>query len=128
MTQYFFMMSTDPTVDPRKCVVGLACAAQALDEGHEVGIFFASHSVRLLQTDFIDSIDVVTGMTQGACRALLDRVIAGATVACSTGSQEIVGITPDNASEYLVDPLGLIWSGPPGVISMSSDAEISLSF
>ena len=51
--RYFVMISTDPELDPRKCVVGIACAAQAAKEGHEVHTFFASHAVRLLQTEYI---------------------------------------------------------------------------
>ena len=35
----FVKIVTDPDVDLRKCVVGLACAAQAIDDGHNVSIF-----------------------------------------------------------------------------------------
>ena len=45
---YFMMFSTDPDVDPRKCIVGLACTAQAIADGHEVVAFFASYAVKLL--------------------------------------------------------------------------------
>ena len=48
MATFFVMFSTDPDVDPRKCVVGLACAAQAVADGHQVQAFFASHAVRLV--------------------------------------------------------------------------------
>ena len=54
MTTFFVMFSTDPDVDPRKCVVGLACAAQAVADGHDVQALFASHAVRLLHADYID--------------------------------------------------------------------------
>ena len=37
MAAFFVMFSTDPDVDPRKCVVGLACATQAIEDGHQGG-------------------------------------------------------------------------------------------
>ena len=51
MATFFVMFSTDPDVDPRKCVVGLACAAQAVADGHQVQAFFASNAVRLLKEE-----------------------------------------------------------------------------
>lgn len=128
MAKFFVMFSTDPDVDPRKCVVGLMCAAQAVSDGHEVQTFFASHSVKLLHTNYIDSIDQRVGTPDGATRALLDRLASGASIACSTGSQAVVGVTPDNADEVLVGGLDLEWSGPPGVVAMSAVADTTLSF
>jgi predicted peroxiredoxin len=126
--KFFIMFSTDPDVDPRKCVVGLACAAQAVSDGHQVQTFFASHSVKLLHANYIDTIDSQVGMPDGASRALLDQLATGASIACSTGSQAVVGVTPDNADEVLVGGLDLEWSGPPGVVAMSAQADRSLSF
>jgi hypothetical protein len=40
----------------------------------------------------------------------------------------VVGVTPDNADEVLVGGLDLEWSGPPGVVAMSAQADRSLSF
>ena len=62
---YFVMISTDPEIDPRKCVVGIACAAQAVKDGHLVNVFFASHAVRLLQTDCLTNIDGKVGEAPG---------------------------------------------------------------
>ena len=62
MTKYFFMISTDPDVDPRKCAVAIACAAEAVTSGNEVEVFFASHAVQLLQGQFIDGLDDRVGM------------------------------------------------------------------
>ena len=126
--KFFIMFSTDPDVDPRKCVVGLMCAAQAVSDGHQVQTFFASHSVKLLHANYIDTIDSQVGMPDGASRALLDQLATGASIACSTGSQAVVGVTPDNADEVLVGGLDLEWSGPPGVVAMSAQADRSLSF
>lgn len=128
MAKFFVMFSTDPDVDPRKCVVGLACAAQAVSDGHEVRTFFASHSVKLLHANYIDAIDARVGMPDGASRALVDQLASGASIACSTGSQAVVGVTPDNADDVLVGGLDLEWSGPPGVVAMSAQADTTLSF
>lgn len=128
MASYFFMISTDPDVDARKCAVGMACAAEAVSAGHEVSVFFASHAVRLLQTDVVKALDDKVGMPAGTCLTLLQTLVDGATIACSTGSQAVVGVTPDNAAEVLLDVDRLEWSGPPGVVKMSAEAEIVLSF
>lgn len=128
MAKFFVMFSTDPDVDPRKVVVGLACATQAVSDGHQVQTFFASHSVKLLQVDYINAIDSRAGMPDGASRALLDQLASGASIACSTGSQAVVGVNPDNADEVLVGGLDLEWSDPPGVVAMSALADTTLSF
>ena len=128
MAKFFVMFSTDPDVDPRKVVVGLACATQAVSDGHQVQTFFASHSVKLLQVDYINAIDSRVGMQDGASRALLDQLASGASIACSTGSQAVLGVNPDNADEVLVGGLDLEWSGPPGVVAMSALADTTLSF
>ena len=128
MAKFFVMFSTDPDVDPRKVVVGLACATQAVSDGHQVQTFFASHSVKLLQVDYINAIDSRAGMPDGASRALLDQLASGASIACSTGSQAVLGVNPDNADEVLVGGLDLEWSGPPGVVAMSALADTTLSF
>jgi predicted peroxiredoxin len=128
MAKFFVMFSTDPDVDPRKVVVGLACATQAVSDGHQVQTFFASHSVKLLQVDYINAIDSRVGMPDGASRALLDQLASGASIACSTGSQAVLGVNPDNADEVLVGGLDLEWSGPPDVVAMSALADTTLSF
>lgn len=128
MTTYFFMISTDPDVDPRKCAVAIACAAEAVTSGHNVEVFFASHAVQLLQREFIDGLDDRVGMPSGTCRTMMATLIEGAKIACSTGSQAVVGVTPENAAEVLIDADGLVWSGPPGVVAMSAVADVVLSF
>ena len=142
------MFSTDPDVDPRKCIVGLACTAQAIADGHEVVVFFASHAVKLLQSEYINTFDpkvaegqievehwtkspevVANAREKGISRSFLDVLLAGAEgIYCSTGSQAVVGVTPENASDVLVEGLEMNWSGPPGVIALSAASEVSLSF
>ena len=142
------MFSTDPDVDPRKCIVGLACTAQAIADGHEVVVFFASHAVKLLQSEYINTFDakvaegqievehwtkspevVANAREKGISRSFLDVLLTGAEgIYCSTGSQAVVGVTPENASDVLVEGLEMNWSGPPGVIALSAASEVSFSF
>ena len=126
---YFVMISTDPEIDPRKCVVGLACAAQAAEQGHQVNVFFASHAVRLLQAQYVDSIDSRAGEKAGTARGFLNSLAQlAASMHCSAGSQAVVGVTPDNAAALLVGGFDLQWGGPPMVIKLSSQADITLGF
>ena len=39
--KFFVKIVIDPEVDLRKCVVGVACAAQAIKDGYDVDVFFA---------------------------------------------------------------------------------------
>ena len=51
--KFFIKIVTDPDVDLRKCVVGIACAAQAINDGHDVDVFFAADGVKMMHADFI---------------------------------------------------------------------------
>ena len=126
---YFVMITTDPEIDPRKCMVGVACAAQAAKDGHDVHVFFASHAVRLLQTDYIGAIDNRAGETEGTGRAFMDTLLQNAaSVHCSAGSQAVVGVTKENAADLLIGGYDLQWGGPPMVVQLSSSADIALTF
>ena len=66
---------------------------------------------------------------KGISRSFLDVLLAGAEgIYCSTGSQAVVGVTPENASDVLVEGLEMNWSGPHGVIALSAASEVGLSF
>ena len=127
--RYFVQISSDPDVDPRKCAVALACAVQAITDGHSLNIFFASHAVKLLQNEFIDGLDERVSQEPGFCKQMIEALMEGAeAIYCSTGSQAVLGVTPDNAADVLVGGLELEWSGPPGVIELSSNADVSLTY
>jgi len=81
---FFFKIVTDPNVDPRKCAVGMACAAQAVRDGHNVEIFFAS--------------------------------------------QAVVGVTPDDPDQVLIQGYNLNWSSPQGVVALSCSSEVQLVY
>ena len=44
----FIKFVSEPKNDMLKSIVGLACAAQAVSDGHDVNVFFAAAGTRLL--------------------------------------------------------------------------------
>ncbi|MBT3440962.1 MAG: hypothetical protein HON05_06000 [Euryarchaeota archaeon] len=125
----FFKIVTDPEVDPRKCIVGMACANQAINDGHNVNVFFASFGVKLLQSDYISKLDSSVGTPEGFCLGILKELVKNAEgIYCSTGSQAVVGLTPENSDGMFVEGLDLIWSGPPGVIQLAADSEVQMVY
>ncbi len=125
---FFVMISTDPDNDPMKSLVALACATQATSDGHEVNVFFAAHGVKLLQADYLKTLDDRVSQPTGFCREMFDKLIERASIYCSTLSQAANGVTPDNAHDVLVGGYELQWSGPPGVVALSSSADVTLPF
>ena len=125
----FFKIVTDPEVDPRKCIVGMACANQAINDGHQVSVFFASFAVKLLQKEYITALDGRVGTPEGFCLDILGDLVKNAEgIYCSTGSQAIVGLTPENSDGVFVEGLDLIWSGPPGVIQLAANSEVQMIY
>ena len=97
----FVKFVSDPETDPTKAIVGLACAAQAVSDGHDVDVFFAATSTRML----------VPGYLEGSFNSLK------ATAGIEEGQGGI--IVPDEA---------MTWSGPPGVIALATAAETVLCY
>ncbi|MEC8078778.1 MAG: hypothetical protein VX150_02555, partial [Candidatus Thermoplasmatota archaeon] len=52
----FVKFVSDPETDPTKAVVGLACAAQAVSDGHDVDVFFAAASTRMLVPGYLEGL------------------------------------------------------------------------
>ena len=122
---------TDPEVDLRKCVVGLACASQAIKDGHDVSIFFAANGVKMLNSRYLKSINQMEVFPSNMIFDILNSVTQGAiNVYCSTGSQAANGVTSENAGEKLLQGYEkwMTWSGPPGVIELSAASEIQLIY
>ena len=127
----FVKIVTDPEVDLRKCVVGLACASQAVKDGHDVSIFFAANGVKMLNSIYLKSINQMEVLPNNMIFDILNSVTQGATnVYCSTGSQAANGVTSENAGEKLLEGWDewMTWSGPPGVIELSVASEVQLIY
>ena len=125
---FFVMISTDPDIDPTKSLVALACATQATSDGHDVNVFFAGNAVKLLQADYLKTLDYRVSQPIGFCREKFNKLIERASIYCSTLSQAANGVTPGNAQDVLVGGYELQWSGPPDVVALSSSADVTLPF
>lgn len=129
--KFFVKIVTDPEVDLRKCVVGLACASQAVKDGHDVSVFFAANGVKMLNSRYLKSINQMEILPNNMIFDILNSVTQGATnVYCSTGSQAANGVTSENAGEKLLEGWDewMTWSGPPGVIELSAASEVQLIY
>ena len=129
--KFFIKIVTDPDVDLRKCVVGIACAAQAINDGHDVDVFFAADGVKMIHADYIRGINEQGNFPDGMISNMLKVIIEGASkVYCSTGSQAANGVTKENADEILLERYTdwMTWSGPPGVIELSAASDVQLVY
>ena len=129
--KFFVKIVSDPEVDLRKSIVGIACAAQAVQDGYDVHMFFAANGVKMLNADFIERINQSGMLSNGKIVELMQVVTEGAKdVYCSTGSQAANGVTKENADSVLLSgyETWMTWSGPPGVISLSAACNVHLVY
>ena len=129
--KFFLKIVTDPDVDLRKCVVGLACAAQAISDGYEVDLFFAADGVKMLSHQYISGINESGTLPEGMIFGMIKTITEGAkNIYCSTGSQAANGVTKENADSILLTGYQdwMTWSGPPGVIALSAESDVQLVY
>ena len=68
--------------------------------------------------------DAPAGMSQ----SFIDTIKKGADgIHCSTQSQAHFGVTQDS-TEALIDGVNLNWSGPPGVIALAANADVTMMY
>ena len=129
--KFFVKIVTDPDVDLRKCVVGLACAAQAISDGYEVDMFFAADGVKMLNSKYISGINESGTLPEGMIFGMIKTITEEAkNIYCSTGSQAANGVTKENADSILLTGYQdwMTWSGPPGVIALSAESDVQLVY
>ncbi len=129
--KFFIKIVTDPDVDLRKCVVGIACAAQAINDGHDVDVFFAADGVKMIHSDYVKGINEQGNFPDGMIYNMLSVITEGASkIYCSTGSQAANGVTKENADDMLLEGYSdwMTWSGPPGVIELSAASDVQLVY
>ena len=129
--KFFVKLVTDPEVDLRKCIVGVACAAQAIKDGYDVDVFFAANGVKMLHSKFVEGINNSGDLPDGMFNGMMKTITEDANkVLCSTGSQAANGVTKENASTKLIAGYEnwLTWSGPPGVIALSAESDVQLVY
>ena len=129
MSKHFFIkFVTSPDVDPFKCLVGLGCAAQAINDGHKVDIFFAAAAVQMLHEEYLSKLDKAIDAPAGMCQSFIETIKKGADgIHCSTQSQAHFGVSQDSP-KALIDGVNLNWSGPPGVIALAANADVTLMY
>ena len=73
----FVKFVSEPRNDPMKSIVGLACAAQAVKDGHDVSVFFAAAGTRLLDASYLKELDQEMGgdepMATGFVKVLIEN-------------------------------------------------------
>ena len=122
----FVKFVSDPGNDHLKSIVGLACAARAVADGHDVSVFFAAAGVRFLDSNFIDTLDKEFGAETSMVRSFIESLSAGAQLHCSFASVKAVLGHSEGDNALIVPDSEITWSGPPGVIELTvaSDAQL----
>ena len=124
----FVKFVSDPALDRMKSIVGLACAAQAVNDGHKVSVFFAAAGVRFLDAAFLLDLETEMGPESTMIHGFMDTLLGGADLHCSFGSvKAVLGHEEGDGALYVPDD-NIAWSGPPGVIALSTASNVQLIY
>ena len=124
----FVKFVSDPAMDRMKSIVGLACAAQAVNDGHKVSVFFAAAGVRFLDAAFLLDLETEMGPESTMIHGFMDTLLGGADLHCSFGSvKAVLGHEEGDGALYVPDDK-IAWSGPPGVIALSTASNVQLVY
>ena len=123
---YFVKFVSEPKNDPLKTIVGIACAARAISDGHKVSVFFAAHGTRLLDQSYIQELDMRMGPDSRAVSEMMDTIISNAVLYCSFASVKTTLGHSEGDEALIVPDEKITWSGPPGVIELSSKSDVQL--
>ena len=126
--KYFVKFVSEPRNDTIKTIVGVACASRAISEGHEVSVFFAAAGTRLLDPAYIEELNKEMGEDSTVVSDMMESITENATLYCSFASVKAT-LGHSEGDGALIGPDDRIkWSGPPGVIELSSASEIQLVY
>mgnify|MGYP001212471309 FL=1 len=126
--KYFFKFVSEPKNDSIKSIVGIACTAQAISDGHDVSVFFAAAGTRLLDPEYIDELNQEMGPDSKVVTEMMDKISNNATLYCSWASVKATLGHVEGDGALIVPDDEITWSGPPGVIQLSSSSEIQLVY
>ena len=128
-TNVFVKFVSEPKNDPMKSIVGIACAVQAIKDGHEVSVFFAAAGTRLLDPNFLRQLDLEMGEDSTMVTDFVKTICSKAKeVYCSFASvKAVLGHSEGDEALILADK-DIHWSGPPGVISLATSCDVQLTY
>ncbi len=126
--KYFVKFVSEPRNDTIKTIVGVACAARAISEGHEVSVFFAAAGTRLLEPSYIEELDKEMGEGSTVVSDMMGTITENATLYCSFASVKATLGHSEGDGALIVPDDKIKWSGPPGVIELSSASEVQLVY
>ena len=126
--KYFVKFVSEPRNDTIKTIVGIACAARAISEGHEVSVFFAAAGTRLLDPAYIEELNKEMGEGSTVVSDMMGTITENATLYCSFASVKATLGHSEGDGALIVPDDKIKWSGPPGVIELSSASEVQLVY
>ena len=126
--KYFVKFVSEPRNDTIKTIVGVACAARAISEGHEVSVFFAAAGTRLLEPAYIEELNKEMGADSTMVSDMMGTITENATLYCSFASVKATLGHSEGDGALIVPDDRIKWSGPPGVIELSSASEVQLVY
>ena len=126
--KFFVKFVSEPKNDTVKTIVGVACAARAIAEGHEVSVFFAAAGTRLLDPGYIEELNEEMGPDSTMISDMMGVIIENATLYCSFASvKATLGYSEGDGALIVADDK-IEWSGPPGVIELSAASDVQLVY
>ena len=124
----FVKFVSEPKNDSLKTIVGIACAAQAIDDGHDVSVFFAGSATRLLDGEYIGELNREMGPDSTIVSDMLNKIFDNAVVYCSFASvKATLGHSEGDGALNIADDK-ITWSGPPGVIKLATSSDDQLTY
>ena len=126
--KYFVKFVSEPKNDTVKTIVGVACAARAIAEGHEVSVFFAAAGTRLLDPEYIEELNEEMGPDSTVISDMMGVIVENATLYCSFASVKATLGHSEGDGALIVADDKIEWSGPPGVIELSAASDVQLVY
>ena len=124
----FIKFVSEPKNDPLKTIVGISCAAQAIDDGHEVSVFFAASGTRLLDGEYIGELNREMGPDSTMVSDMLNKIFDSAVIYCSFGSVKATLGHSEGDGALNIEDDKIVWSGPPGVIKLATNSDVQLTY
>ena len=126
--KYFVKFVSEPKNDTIKTIVGVACVARAIEAGHDVSVFFAAAGTRLLDPAYIKELNKEMGEDSTIVSDMMGSITDNATLYCSFASVKATLGHSEGDGALIVADDRIEWSGPPGVIELSSASEVQLVY